>query len=85
MKGDLEESFNKGGSTLKRTLNADREFMDANGEMFSLPGRRSVCPRWAFDDQSSDLDGEGKKYSRASWMRFSPPPVHSTIFEVVES
>ena len=45
MKGDLEESFSKGGSTLKRTLNPDREFMDANGEAFSLPGRSVMFVR----------------------------------------
>jgi malate synthase len=45
MKGDLEESFSKGGSTLKRTLNPDREFMDANGETFSLPGRSVMFVR----------------------------------------
>jgi len=45
MKGDLEESFSKGGSTLKRTLNRDREFMDANGEAFSLPGRSVMFVR----------------------------------------
>ena len=45
MKGDLEESFSKGGSTLKRTLNPDREFVDANGEVFSLPGRSVMFVR----------------------------------------
>ena len=45
MKGDLEESFSKGGSTLKRTLNPDREFLDANGEAFSLPGRSVMFVR----------------------------------------
>ena len=45
MKGDLEESVNKGGSTLTRTLNPDREFIDANGETFSLPGRSVMFVR----------------------------------------
>lgn len=45
MKGDLEESFNKGGSILKRTLNPDREFINANGETFSLPGRSVMFVR----------------------------------------
>ena len=45
MKGDLEESVKKGGSTLTRTLNPDREFIDANGETFSLPGRSVMFVR----------------------------------------
>ena len=45
MRGDLSESFNKGGQTLTRSLNADREFTSPNGERFSLPGRSLMFVR----------------------------------------
>ncbi len=45
MRGDLSESFNKGGQTLTRSLNADREFTSPNGESFSLPGRSLMFVR----------------------------------------
>ncbi|NCG06608.1 MAG: malate synthase G [Gammaproteobacteria bacterium] len=45
MRGDLSESFNKGGQTLTRNLNADREFTSPSGESFSLPGRSLMFVR----------------------------------------
>jgi malate synthase len=45
MRRDLSESFNKGGHTLTRSLNADREFTSPNGERFSLPGRSLMFVR----------------------------------------
>ena len=45
MRGDLSESFNKGGRTLTRNLNADREFASPSGESFSLPGRSLMFVR----------------------------------------
>ncbi|HTN33721.1 MAG TPA: malate synthase G [Marinobacter sp.] len=39
MKGDLEESFNKGGSQLTRRLNADRTYTAADGSKLVLKGR----------------------------------------------
>jgi malate synthase len=39
MKGDLAESLEKGGRTITRTLNPDREYNAANGGKFSLHGR----------------------------------------------
>ena len=45
MRGDLSESFNKGGRTLTRNLNADREFTSPSGERSSLPGRSLMFVR----------------------------------------
>ena len=45
MRGDLSESFKKGGRTLTRSLNTDREFTSPRGESFSLPGRSLMFVR----------------------------------------
>jgi malate synthase len=45
MRGDLSESFSKGGRTLTRSLNADREFTSPSGQHFSLPGRSLMFVR----------------------------------------
>ena len=45
MRGDLSESFKKGGQILTRSLNADREFTSPSGESFSLPGRSLMFVR----------------------------------------
>ncbi|WP_144776391.1 malate synthase G [Marinobacter maritimus] len=39
MKGDLEESFEKGGERLTRKMNADREYTAADGSELKLKGR----------------------------------------------
>lgn len=39
MKGDLAESFQKGGETLTRTLNTDRFYTQGDGGELRLPGR----------------------------------------------
>ena len=45
MKGNLEETFNKGGSPLTRRLVADRDYIDLDGNNFSLPGRSLMLVR----------------------------------------
>ena len=45
MKGDLEETFLKGGKEMTRSLNPDRDYLDPNGNGFSLPGRSTMLVR----------------------------------------
>ena len=45
MKGDLKESFFKGGEEMTRTLNEDRNYSDKNGHELSLEGRRVLLLR----------------------------------------
>jgi malate synthase len=45
MKGDLEASFEKGGRTLARALDPDREWSAPDGMGFSLPGRALLFVR----------------------------------------
>ena len=45
MKGDLKETFIKGGSEMTRSLNPDREYLSPNGSQFSLPGRSLMLVR----------------------------------------
>jgi len=45
MRGDLSEEFSKGGKTLRRNLNPDREFIAAQGGTLTLPGRSLMFVR----------------------------------------
>ena len=44
-KGDLSAEFRKGGKTLMRTLEQDREYRSLSGESFRLPGRSTLLIR----------------------------------------
>jgi malate synthase len=45
MRGTLTASFAKGGRTIERRLNADREYLAPNGAPFKLPGRSLLLVR----------------------------------------
>lgn len=45
MKGDLEEQVSKGGSTFTRRMNADREYIAADGSRLALKGRSMLFVR----------------------------------------
>ena len=45
MKGDLKETFIKGGSEMTRSLNLDREYLSLNRSQFSVPGRSLMLVR----------------------------------------
>lgn len=45
MKGDLVETFEKGGATLTRRLNPDKVFTAPNGGTLTLPGRALLLVR----------------------------------------
>ncbi len=45
MRGDLEDTFEKGGSMMTRRLNADREFTAPDGATLTLPGRSLLLVR----------------------------------------
>ncbi|RLK50570.1 malate synthase [Alkalispirillum mobile] len=45
MNGDLETSLEKGGKTIQRKLNADRDYIGADGRAITLPGRSMMLIR----------------------------------------
>ncbi|WP_425046853.1 malate synthase G [Primorskyibacter sp. S87] len=45
MRGDLSETFSKGGNTITRSLNPDREFLAPDGSPLSLKGRALLLVR----------------------------------------
>ena len=45
MRGDLEDTFEKGGATVTRRLNDDRRYVSPEGDAFWLPGRSLLFVR----------------------------------------
>ncbi len=45
MRGDLDASFEKGGRTVERKANPDRDYVDRVGNAFTLPGRSLMFVR----------------------------------------
>ncbi len=63
MKGDLSETLNKGGKAVQRTLNPDREYIGANGDNLTLPGRSLLFIRNVGHLMTNEaiLDSEGRE------------------------
>jgi len=63
MRGDLEDSFEKGGRTLTRTLNPDRAYTGAAGSPLVLPGCSLMFVRNVGHLMTNDaiLDGDGRE------------------------
>ena len=61
MKGDLEETLEKGGRRIVRRLNPDREYIGADGQPLTLPGRSLMLVRNVGHLMTTDavLDGGG--------------------------
>jgi len=63
MKGDLTDTFKKGGETLTRRLNPDRSFTTPDGDTLTLPGRSLLFVRNVGHLMTNPaiLDAEGRE------------------------
>ncbi|QFT54730.1 malate synthase G [Microbulbifer sp. THAF38] len=63
MRGDLKETINKGGKSIERKLNADREYITPNGNQLTLPGRSLMFVRNVGHLMTNDavLYGDGQE------------------------
>ena len=63
MKGDLEETLQKGGRAIVRRLDPDRNYTGADGEPLTLPGRSLMLVRNVGHLMTTDavLDSEGRE------------------------
>jgi malate synthase len=79
IRGDLADTFEKGGQTITRTLAEDRTWHAPSGSAFSLPGRSLLFVRNVGHLMTNPaiLLADGSKSPKASWTRSSPRRSHA--------